>query len=79
MDEVKYGPNKEYADKVGAEDEIAEKPRQLDEVDCVASGYEWTCPDCEEINHVIAWTYEPQKCSNCGKEVRLSFPEHARD
>ena len=54
-----------------------EETKQLEEVNCVASGYEWVCPDCDMLNEVISWTEEPQTCRNCGKEVKLSPPQHA--
>lgn len=45
-------------------------------VDVIASGYEWTCPNCGELNK----EYEYRKdyyCSSCGVHVETSLPEHA--
>jgi len=45
-------------------------------VDVVASGYEWECPSCEELNRMIEWT-EFVECEFCGKRYETNPPEHA--
>ena len=55
------------------------KVKQIPDVDCIARGYEWTCPKCSRLNVLDAWTEEAQTCSYCKQEVRLSVPEHALD
>lgn len=45
-------------------------------VDLVASGYEWVCPSCDELNKEIEWT-ETMACPTCGTKVMAMPPEHA--
>jgi hypothetical protein len=45
-------------------------------VDLIATGYEWTCPECEQVNHVIEWR-EWVECEACHKEFAANPPEHA--
>lgn len=44
-------------------------------VDCVASGYEWICPECEHLNTIIEWT-QTAICSECKTIVELNNPVH---
>jgi len=44
-------------------------------VDCIASGYEWVCPICGEINHRGVWEREDQ-CLGCQRFFVLKDPEH---
>ncbi len=46
------------------------------EVDMVASGYEWTCPACDEPNHEIE-TKTSVTCPNCGSRFKVDAIEHA--
>lgn len=48
----------------------------MEAVDVIASGYEWTCPECENLNHVIEYT-ETVMCEICGKSFSANYPEHA--
>jgi len=45
-------------------------------VDVIASGYEWVCPSCNELNKEIEYL-EKYTCGRCKKEVETSLPEHA--
>lgn len=46
-------------------------------VDVIASGYEWTCPNCGELNK--EYEYRPDYyCSCCGEHIETSLPEHCR-
>jgi hypothetical protein len=45
-------------------------------VDIIASGYEWVCPNCEDINRAIDWR-ETVVCRNCRRKYEASSPEHA--
>lgn len=45
-------------------------------VDIIASGYEWTCPHCGELNQ--SYEYRQQYyCSKCDRLVKTDLPEHA--
>jgi len=45
-------------------------------VDLFASGYEWECPECEELNHEIEYKEEVTCCA-CVKAYEANPPEHA--
>lgn len=45
-------------------------------VSLVASGYEWTCPDCDHFNTEIEVT-ERVKCGGCGKSFEVEDYHHA--
>lgn len=45
-------------------------------VDIIASGYEWICPHCGELNKVIEHR-EICFCNKCGQSVSTNPPEHA--
>ena len=53
-------------------------------VDLIASGYEWTCPNCGKFHREIEAT-ETVKCvcdkrhndCGCGKTFETNSPEHA--
>lgn len=56
-----------------------EKPaKDAELVSIIASGYEWTCPECDKLNNVICHT-EIVICSNtkCGKSFYTDDPDHA--
>lgn len=46
------------------------------QVDIIASGYEWICPDCETFNTEIEIT-ETVKCVCCDAEFETAPAEHA--
>lgn len=48
----------------------------MEYVDTIASGYEWTCPECETLNTEIEWT-EDVYCDECAEHYKARFPEHA--
>ena len=52
------------------------KPDTDERVNIIASGYEWTCPGCDELNNVICHT-EMVTCK-CGKSYCTEDPDHAR-
>ena len=43
-------------------------------VELIASGYEWTCPECDKLNHEIEVTVTV-KCK-CGQSYSTMPPEH---
>ena len=45
-------------------------------IELIASGYEWNCPSCEELNHEIE-ILEIVKCKECGKEFKVQEIYHA--
>lgn len=45
-------------------------------VELIASGYEWTCPNCDHF-HVIVEVTETVKCNGCHKVYKTDSPEHA--
>jgi len=45
-------------------------------VDLIASGYEWECPECEELHREIEYR-EQVACCACGKVYETNPPEHA--
>lgn len=49
---------------------------KLESVDLIASGYEWTCPNCERLNREIEVT-ERVTCGECGSQYATDAPEHA--
>lgn len=53
---------------------------------CIAAGYEFTCPHCGALNKLIEYPKEThcagraiyaRFCSYCGGIVELTLPEHA--
>ena len=47
-----------------------------DPVDVIASGYEWTCPDCGHSNKMPAYKLVVQ-CRKCKTEHTANPPDHA--
>jgi uncharacterized protein (DUF983 family) len=47
------------------------------EADCIASGYEFTCPACSALNKLVEYPGLSRFCSYCGKLIYLRLPEHA--
>jgi len=45
------------------------------EIDLIASGYEWICPSCEDLNKEIAIT-EKVTCRGCEKTFEVNFWDH---
>ena len=45
-------------------------------VELIASGYEWICPNCDDINHEIEVT-ERVQCDNCHASYDVADYEHA--
>ncbi len=45
-------------------------------VDLISSGYEWTCPHCDQLNREIEIT-ETVKCSKCDKVYSVFDAYHA--
>ena len=48
----------------------------METVDLIASGYEWECPNCEEVNREIEFT-DTVCCGKCGGAYETKSPEHA--
>ena len=44
----------------------------------IASGYEWTCPNCEALNKEIE-VNEKVICASCGNVYLVEDVEHARE
>ena len=51
-------------------------PIPEESVDLIASGYEWTCPECELLNHEIEIT-ETVECHKCKKRYLVDEADHA--
>ncbi|MGB7537762.1 MAG: hypothetical protein WBM17_04415 [Anaerolineales bacterium] len=47
-----------------------------DAVDLIAAGYEWVCPECDQLNRVIEWR-EKVVCAKCKRDFEANPPEHA--
>jgi hypothetical protein len=62
-----------FATMVSVRKAISEKVNPW--VDCIASGYEWICPDCKKLNQLPTWTEEVQ-CLGCQGFYNLNSPEH---
>ena len=45
-------------------------------VELIAAGYEWTCPNCEQINKEIEVT-ERVECDHCHANYDVAAYEHA--
>lgn len=63
---------------------VATMPRMKDEVDLIASGYDWFCPNCGADNHVTAIPKGGEltgevSCNECGHEFKVRSINHARD
>jgi hypothetical protein len=53
--------------------EIVKEHTPLESVDLIASGYEWTCPKCDKLNHEIEFKYgEKVKCRATWHERNLA-------
>lgn len=52
------------------------RTREIVEVDLIASGYEWECPNCEKFNREIE-TSEQVKCTKCKRTFNVSGTYHA--
>lgn len=48
----------------------------MENVDIIASGYEWICPECGEYNTEIEIT-ETVNCCYCDTIFDTNLPEHA--
>jgi len=48
----------------------------MEKVDIIASGYEWVCPACGELNKEIEWR-EVVTCRYCAETCEANLPEHA--
>jgi len=69
------GPFRTYEDARQKRDEVEMSTTDLDTVTLLASGYDWTCPMCEENNHTIE-AKERVKCQFCDSEF-VTVVEHA--
>lgn len=50
--------------------------KDLEYVDLISTGYEWICPNCNELNNEMEIT-ETVDCINCDKEFYVDNVEHA--
>ena len=48
----------------------------MERIELIASGYEWTCPRCDEFNEEIE-VKEEVCCRKCGKEFEVLDHYHA--
>lgn len=48
----------------------------METVDIIASGYEWTCPECNRLNKEIEYTQQV-RCELCQQIFETGLPEHA--
>ncbi len=52
------------------------KSQELEDVELIASGYEWYCPECEEFNNEIEIPYY-LVCRKCGGSFGVGDYHHA--
>ena len=53
--------------------------KEKEEVDMIASGYEWICPKCETFHQVIEIPkVEEATCKKCHEQFQIGEPFHAR-
>lgn len=52
------------------------KTKEREQVELIASGYEWGCPNCEHNNNEIEVT-QTVKCKQCGNKYDVADYEHA--
>lgn len=55
---------------------MTESEVKMETVDIIASGYEWTCPECNRLNKEIEYTQQVQ-CKQCQQTFETGLPEHA--
>jgi len=48
----------------------------VDEIELIASGYEWVCPGCDELNNEVEVLPEVV-CRKCGRRYQVSDHNHA--
>lgn len=48
----------------------------MEQVDIIASGYEWFCPSCDCFHEQAHWT-EQVICKKCSETFETALPEHA--
>lgn len=48
----------------------------METVDLIASGYEWTCPNCDDLNKEIGIA-ETVTCNNCNAAFEVAQTDHA--
>lgn len=52
----------------------------MEKVNCIAGGYEWICPNCDELNTIGSYPKEGRtECPDCHTKVELDLPDHAID
>jgi ribosomal protein L37AE/L43A len=49
---------------------------KMEEVDLIASGYDWDCPNCEHMNHIIE-TKDVVECDECHHIYKTGEVHHA--
>ena len=55
-----------------------EAQEETETVNIIASGYEWICPECNELNKDIQYEFGRKvTCWNCRKQYETDLPEHA--
>lgn len=52
--------------------------KQLDDIELVASGYEWYCPKCNEMNNIPEVT-EIVTCEKCNQLYATGYYHHVID
>lgn len=52
------------------------KIKEIVSVDIIASGYEWTCPECNRLNLEVEIT-KYVECKDCTRTFGTNPPEHA--
>lgn len=45
-------------------------------VELIASGYEWSCPNCDKLNEEIE-IRDKVKCAGCGRGFEVENADHA--
>ena len=59
-------------------DNIKSKKIEEEVVELIAAGYEWTCPDCDELNCEIEIT-EQVTCAQCKRVFKVMDAYHAHE
>jgi uncharacterized protein (DUF983 family) len=59
---------------------MSKKKPDITAVDVIASGYEWECPECGEVNNPIEFRTDQDGCVTCDfckRRFKANMPEHA--
>jgi hypothetical protein len=57
-------------------DDCPFRPEKEPAVELVATGYEWTCPECESLNRILGFIPHVT-CANCSSDFETILPSIA--